>query len=145
MRGFLSLCSFYRKFVHKFADKVQLMTELARHDSVEKWTEAHTQEFEGIKKALCDAPILKAPDFSKAFVIHTDASNYALGGTLLQLGEDGTTEHVVAYYSRKFQSAERNYSAQERECLALIDSVKHWRPYVDSSIEWVARTDHERL
>ena len=145
LRGFLSLCSFYRKFIHKFADKVRLMTELTRHDSVEKWTEAHTKEFEGIKRALVEAPVLKAPDFSKAFVIHTDASDYALGGTLLQIGDDGVTEHVVAYYSRKFQSAERNYSAQERECLALIDSVKHWRPYVDSSIQWVARTDHESL
>ena len=145
LRGFLSLCSFYRKFVHKFADKVQLMTDMTRHDSVEKWTAAHTKEFEDIKKALCEAPVLKAPDFSRPFIIHTDASNYALGGTLLQLGEDSEVEHVVAYYSRKFQSAERNYSAQERECLALIDSVKHWRPYIDSSVEWVARTDHESL
>ena len=145
LRGFLSLCSFYRKFVHKFADKVKLMTDMTRHDSVDKWTEDHTREFEAIKKALCEAPVLKAPDFNKPFIIHTDASDYALGGTLLQKGEDSDVEHVVAYYSRKFQAAERNYSAQERECLALIDSVKHWRPYIDSSIEWVARTDHESL
>ena len=54
---------------------------------------------------LCSAPILAFPNFSKPFILDTDASNTGLGGVLSQLDETGN-EHVIAYASRTLSKAE---------------------------------------
>ncbi|XP_070013971.1 uncharacterized protein [Nicotiana sylvestris] len=52
------------------------------------------------------------------------ASDYALGGVLLQEG------HPVAYKSRKMKDAERRYAAHEKELLAVVHCLCLWRHYL---------------
>ena len=48
------------------------------------------------------------------------------------------------YYSRLLNSAERNYSTTDRECLAVIAAVKKFRVYVlGAPLE--IRTDHSTV
>ena len=70
---------------------------------------------------LASNPVLICPDFTRKFVLCTDASGTGLGAVLEQEG------HVVEYYSRGLRNAEKHYSTVELECLAIVDSVKRFR------------------
>src|SRR5487761_1648314 len=101
---------------------------------------------------MCSKPVLRQPDFTKKFTVHTDASAYGVGAILLQEGEPSTTNpskpclHSIAYYSATFTSTERNYDIYERELLAIIKAVTHWRPYLIWTKEpFTIHTDHANL
>lgn len=84
------------------------------------------------------------PDFTKAFIIDTDASQVALGAVCSQLDDKGT-EHPIAYASRTLSPAERNYPATKRECLGVYWGVcKAFRQYTYGA-PFVLRTDHSAL
>ncbi|KAL2251547.1 UNVERIFIED_CONTAM: Transposon Tf2-11 polyprotein [Sesamum indicum] len=80
-------------------------------------------------------PVLALPDMLKPFMVETDASNFALGGVLMQDG------HPVAFESRKFKDAERRYSVHEKELLAVVHCVRLWWHYLLGS-PFVVRTDN---
>jgi hypothetical protein len=96
-----------------------------------------------LKTCLTTAPILAYPDFEKKFILYTDASNTGLGAVLAQLDDKGR-ERVTAYTSRTLYSAEVNYSATERECLAAVWATKHFRTYLHGH-EFDLVTDHAAL
>ena len=81
-----------------------------------------------MKSALVSAPVLALPDFSRAFVMTTDASDVAVGATLSQVHDGGLKP--VSYFSKKLQSAERNYSVSDRELLAIYTACMRWRCYL---------------
>ena len=87
-----------------------------------------------LKNALLNAPVLKLPDVEKPFRVVTDASDFAVAGVLLQ-EDDNDDWHPVAYTSGKLSSAERNYTAAERETLAVVFSLKCWRIYLFNQFE----------
>ena len=87
-------------------------------------------------------PILQYPDFSKEFVLTTDASNTGLKAVLSQgpLGKDLT----VAYASRSLNKAEINYTTSEKELLAIVWATKYFRPYLFGR-HFKVVTDHKPL
>ncbi|GFT20281.1 retrovirus-related Pol polyprotein from transposon 297 [Trichonephila clavipes] len=107
-----------------------------------KWSEEEEKAFQTLKQCLVSPPILKHADFSKPFLIRTNASNYALGAVLLQ-GED-KEEHPVEFASRLLNPAERNYSTTEREALAVVWALNKFRGYIDGASITVA-SDHQPL
>lgn len=85
------------------------------------------------------------PDPTKEFFLDVDASDYAVGAVLLQLGEDGI-QHPVAYFSQKHLPAERNYPVHDKELLAILKSLKHWRRYLEGTdYPVLINTDHRNL
>jgi hypothetical protein len=78
------------------------------------------------------------------FMVRTDASDYALGGTLrqMQAGE----EKILAYFSRKLHGAETRYATDDKELLAIHDCLKHWRHYLLGGGQKVqVTTDHSSI
>jgi phospholipid-translocating ATPase len=69
--------------------------------------------FQKLKDVLVTSPILINPDFTRPFILQTDASNNAIGAVLSQQMADG--EHPVAYLSKKLLPREQNYSTIEKE------------------------------
>ena len=63
-------------------------------------------------------PVLKSQNFTKRFVLQTDASDRGVGTVLSQLDSDGI-EHHVGYFSRKLLPREERYASVEKECLAI--------------------------
>jgi RNase H-like domain found in reverse transcriptase/Integrase zinc binding domain/Chromo (CHRromatin Organisation MOdifier) domain len=99
---------------------------------------------------MCQQPVLKQPDFTKPFAVFTDASAYGVGAILSQEGgpntQNRTKYHPIAYYSATFTETERNYDVYDRELLAIMKAITHWRPYLIWTKEpFKIFTDHANL
>ena len=147
VRAFLGLAGFYRRFVHHFASIAQPLTDLTKIADRKWWDWGAEQQraFDTLKRALTSAPVLAHPDPQRQWTVQTDASGYALGAVLSQKQDDGTMR-PVAYWSHKLNSAARNYSASERELMAIVEATKHWRQYLHGSPHPILlKSDHQPL
>ncbi|KAL7726291.1 hypothetical protein ACLKA6_008470 [Drosophila palustris] len=142
LRQCLGLASWYRRFVPNFATLVQPMTELLKKGKKWFWGEEQEEALRQLKEKLTTAPVLACPDFSAKFVLQTDASDYGLGAVLTQV-VDGQ-ERIIAYASRKLLKAEMNYSATEKECLAIVWSIRKLQCYLEG-YRFDVVTDHLAL
>ena len=142
LRAFIGFASYYRRFVHKFAEYAATLVALLKKNTPYQWTEAHDEAFEGLKGALTSKQVLAAPDFDRPFIVTTDASGYAIGAALAQESEG--TERPVRFWSRTLQPAERNYATTDREALAVVCALKQFRVYLLSQ-RFVIYTDHQAL
>ena len=143
LRGFLGLASYYRKFIKDFSKRAKPLNHLLQKDIPFEWKSEQQKAFEWLKTQLITAPILRHPDFSQPFYLHTDASGTGLGAVLAQKDEN-KNEYAIAYASRSLNQAERNYSTTEQECLAVIWAVEHFKHYFGISPFFVV-TDHSAL
>ena len=91
---------------------------------------------------MVSAPILASPDFSKSFILDTDASDGSIGAILSQ-NVDGV-ERVCAYASRTLSKSERKYCVTRKELLAVVHFVKYFRHYLYGR-RFLIRTDHSSL
>jgi hypothetical protein len=129
VRAFLGLASYYRRFVREFSTVAKPLHNLTKRDVVFEWKNEHQSAFDVLKGRLTSAPIMTYPDFSKQFILATDASDCGIGAVLSQKDTENH-EHPVAYASRLLSSTEQNYTVVERECLAAIWAVRHFRHYL---------------
>ena len=147
VRSFIGLAGFYRRFVRDFSKIAQPLTDLTQLADGKwfSWGREQQAAFDELKRALTSAPVLAHPDPQRQWTVQTDASGYAIGAVLSQMQEDGTMR-PVAYWSRKLNSAERNYSATERELMAIVKATEHWRVYLHGSPHPILlRSDHKPL
>lgn len=142
VKQFLGLAGYYRRFIPNLASSAKPLTSLLKKNVPFTWTEAAERAFETLKNVLCTQPLLQYPDFSKPFIITTDASDLAVGAILSQ-GEIGK-DLPIAYASRTLSRAELNYNTTEKELLAIIFAVKHFRPYIYGQ-KFSLITDHRSL
>ena len=115
VHSFIGLASYYRRFIPDFAKWAGLLHALIVPASLKQkirkggmkksdlpefqWTPACQEEFDQLRKALTEAPVLAYPDYSKSFILETDASLKGLGTVLSQKGDDNKI-CVIAYASR---------------------------------------------
>lgn len=142
IKSFLGLIGYYRKFIKNFAQLTKPMTNCLKKDKEVVHNQEFINCFETCKKILTNDPILQHPDFSKPFVLTTDASNYAVGAILSQgpIGKD----LPIAYASRTLNPAEINYSTIEKELLAIVWATKYFRPYLFGT-KFKIVSDHKPL
>jgi hypothetical protein len=142
IQAFLGFAGYYRRFIKCFAEIAKPLSKLTRKEEKFVWGTEQQLAFEELRDKLISAPILQHPNFEKEFVITTDASNLAIGGVLSQgkVGED----LPIAYASRVLNSAEKNYPVVEKELLAIVWTIKHFRPYLYGK-RFVVYTDHRPL
>jgi len=134
VRQFLGFANYFRRFISHYSDISAPLEELTGKYSRFCWSDACQRSFEALRSALLCAPILCLADISKPFRVETDASDFAIAGILSQQADDSQW-HPVAYTSRKLSSAERNYTATERETLAVVHALKVWRVYLFDEFE----------
>lgn len=143
IKRFLGLLGYYRKFVPDFAKVTKPLTQcLKKGSKINISDQNYIRCFEKCKTLLTNDPILQYPDFTKEFILTTDASNVAIGAVLSQ-GPIGT-DKPIAYASRTLNSSETNYSTIEKELLAIVWATKYFRPYLFGR-RFKIITDHKPL
>lgn len=114
------------------------LTELLKKGHTFVWTAIQEQAFQLLKQKMVQAPVLAVPDFSKPFVLETDASDLGIGVVLMQ------DNHPIAYLSKHLCPRNQTLSTYEKECLAILMAVERWRPYLQHK-KFTIRTDHRSL
>lgn len=142
IKQFLGLLGYYRKFIPDFARITKPLTQCLKKNKGITINQEYIDCFEKCKTLLINDPILQYPDFSKEFILRTDASNVALGAVLSQgtLGSD----KPISYASRTLNESEINYSTIEKELLAIVWATQYFRPYLFGR-KFKIITDHKPL
>ncbi|GKC95346.1 putative nucleotidyltransferase, ribonuclease H [Tanacetum coccineum] len=99
------------------------------------WDEECQAAFESLKKAVMEEPMLRLPDVTMPFELHTDASDFAIGGVLMQDG------HPIAFESWKLNETERKYTVQEKEMTTVVHCLRIWRHYL-LGLRFAIKTDN---
>lgn len=146
VKRFLGTASWYRRFIQNFstiAGPLNKLTSTKKNSPPFLWSPEANAAFQQLKRCLVNAPVLACPNFSMPFEVHTDASNYGVGAMLAQ--QINGDEHPIAYMSRSLTGSEKNYSVTEREALAVLSALEHWRCYVENGQTITVYTDHAAL
>ena len=125
IKQYLGLCGYYRKFIPNFSSIAKPLTELLKKNVPFEWNQKTEDAFVSLKEILTTEPLLQYPDFSKPFVLTTDASSEALGAILSQgpIGQD----LPIAYASRTHNNAERlNYRYKLLTRPTLFGKIVAW-------------------
>ncbi|XP_069055957.1 arylsulfatase G isoform X1 [Pleurodeles waltl] len=143
VRAFLGLIEFYSKFIRNFSEKTYHIRQLLKNKSKFIWSDECQRAFQDLKIEICKAPFLKGFDPKCKSIVTTDASNKGLGAVLTQC-DDENNEWVVAFASRSLTPAEERYSVIERETLACVWALNHFRQFV-WGLHVLLRSDHKPL
>jgi transposase InsO family protein len=143
VRQFLGLCQYYRRYIQGHSHIAAPLNKLLRKDEPFNWTTECADSFQELKTALTTAPVLAYPDFSKDFILYTDASGHAIVYILGQRDSEGR-ERVISYAGRGLKDCETRYPITELECLALVEGVKYFHVYL-ANRHFEAVTDHKAL
>lgn len=143
VKRFVAFCNYYRKFVQNFNQITGCLNDLTKKKSIFLWTERCQASFDLMKSKLTNPPILAYPNFSREFIITTDASDLACGAVLSQLDDEGN-DKPVQYASRSFTQGEKNKPVIEKELVAIHWAVNIFKPYVYGT-KFLIKTDHRPL
>lgn len=146
LRQFLGMLNFYRSSMPQTAE-----TQAPLHDMLQgkikgktslKWTSEALEAFESAKKALADAAQLAHPQIGATLALVCDASDTCTGAAIHQQ-VNGKWE-PLGFFSKKFTSAQKNYSAFDRELLAIYLAIKYFRHMLEAR-DFIIYTDHKPL
>jgi hypothetical protein len=142
VRSWVGLTAWFRRFIPEFSQIVAPLTALTKKDAPWKWTPQCEEAWLHLKRALVSPPILAFPSLDLPFIVMADASAYCIAGVILQDRDQG--QRVISYHSRMLNKAECNYSASERETLAIIFVITQ-NKFLLLGTKFTVVTDHAPL
>lgn len=141
VQSILGMVNFYRRFMKDMATVAKPVTELTSNVEFD-WTSRREDAFLALKSKVISAPVLRAFDPELPVVLSPDASGCAVGAVLEK--DDGMGRRPVAFFSQTLSIHEQRYAIRERELLAIVQAIRHWRCYLHGR-SFVVNTDNESL
>ena len=123
VRSFLGFTNHYHRFFRGYVQIAKPLYKLisGKNSKLKKktieWNLDCDLAFKELKDLCSNTPVLAYADYTKKFMLHTDASELGLGAMLYQ--EQDNEKRVIAYASRTLSASERNFPAHKLEFLAL--------------------------
>ena len=136
LRSFIGGINFYRDM---FPARSHMLAPLTSQVGKKKlnWSPECNAAFQKAKAILAKDAFLQYPDHNKDFHIYCDASNLQLGAVIIQNGRP------VAYYSRKLNKAQQNYTTGETELLSLVECCREYHTMLYGCRKLHVYTDHK--
>ena len=111
------MIGYYHKFVKNYGRIVAPLTTLLKKDAC-SWAPEVTKAFEHLKEAMCQAPVIATPDFTKTFIVECDASRNGIGVVLMQ------DERTITLKSQPIKGKCLHKAIYEKEMLAILHALK---------------------
>ena len=158
IRGFIGMCSYYRRFIPNFSKIAEPLIELRRMAVARyrmiclvltknyarfKWTPDFQSAFDYLKDSLTVVPLLAYPDINKPYVLYTDASNNCIGACLTQK-TDNDEEKPIYYLSHKLSPTQTRWSTVEKEGYAIYYALQKLDHYLHNAT-FTVKTNHKPL
>jgi hypothetical protein len=124
LRHIIGLVNYYRYMWKRRSHILAPLTALLSTKTPFVWTQQCQQSFQELKDIISDEVMLSFPDYTQPFELHTDASTYQLGAVLSQ------NNKPIAFFSKKLNNAQRNYTVGEVEMLSIVEALKEFRTII---------------
>uniref|UniRef100_A0A674PBR8 Gypsy retrotransposon integrase-like protein 1 n=1 Tax=Takifugu rubripes TaxID=31033 RepID=A0A674PBR8_TAKRU len=146
LRRFLGFAGFIRRFIKGFSQVAAPLSALTSTSRPFTWTPEAETAFSALKDRFTTAPVLAHPDPARQFIVEVDASDAGIGAVLSQRSEADQKIHPCAYFSCRFDPAERNYDVGNRELLAVYGALVEWRHWLEGARHpFLVWSDHKNL
>ena len=118
----MGLANYFGEYVKDFATFAAPLTENLKVGLEEgkkgskkpvEWDEESKNAFVALKAALAEELMLFKPDMDQPFIVHTDASDFAIGAVLSQ--RRGDRRVPLDFYSQKLTGSQLNWAPWEKE------------------------------
>ena len=134
LKQFLGMLNYYNRFVPRCALLLQPLYSIVkpakRGQSITLiWTPEADDAFLAARNVFTEVSSFDFPTSDAITSLATDASDIGIGA-LLQQHVEGTWK-PIAFFSKKLNNVERNYSAFDRELLAIYKAVKHFKYFIE--------------
>ena len=144
LRSFLGLCNYVRVFCYHSSELAEPLTRLLKKDVSFALGPEQRQAFEALKKLAVEAPVLAFFVPGRPTKVETDASRNATGGVIWQQQPEDKQWKPVGYFSKTMTATERAYPIQDRELLAVVQTLERYEPELLGTKFFVV-TDHQAL
>jgi hypothetical protein len=132
------MVNYYRDMWKRRSHVLAPLTGLVSKSAKWKWTEVEQRAFDEAKQMVIREALLSYPDFSEEFHVYADASDYQLGGVIMQ------KDKPLAFYTRKLNKAQSKYTTGEQELLSIVETLKEFQNILLGQ-KLVVHTDHLNL
>jgi transposase InsO family protein len=138
LRSFIGSITFYRDMYRRRSHILAPLTAQSGKKTL-TWTPECERAFQAAKAMVAEEVLLQYPDHNKPFHVYADASDLQLGSVIMQ------EDKPVAFFSRKLNSSQRNYTTGEKELLSIVETLKEYRSMLLGCRELHIYTDHKNL
>ena len=142
VQRFLGFIGFYRHFYDHFERIARPLNRLLGKETKFVWSSDCQEAFETLRNGLTSFTFLYMPRLDEQFIVTCDAASGGLGATLANYREG--LHFPIWFASKSLNSAQKNYSTTEQECLAVIWAIRKFKAFLEYT-HFIVETDHQAL
>lgn len=146
IQRFLGASVYFKPFILNYSHKTSALNDMTHKNfnwDKSTWSINYNKIFEDFKLDIINSYTLYYPDYNLNWYLMVDASDFAVGGVLIQKTIDGT-QQIIAFVSKKLGKTARNWSTIEKEAFSMYFTVFQLRTYLNGKF-FTLLTDHHNL